>query len=183
MSKDLLSQERATLGLMGKQIRTVAGRENLVAGIRVQLEWIRHAPHTQSADPAIPSRFAIVVARLDDDAWLVRDAHGDEHRLEAAQLEVASTDVTAGRWRIAGEVPTYELGERLQLTWRYRGLGRAVQPPRDDCWATVIEEEPDIVRARLEDGCEILLHRFGAQADAPNRQDPRWFVVGRSSGT
>jgi hypothetical protein len=81
---------------------------------------------------------------------------------------------------IEGAVPIYRVGERLRLSWLHRDRSRPV-PPRDDCEATVVVERADVVDARLDDGTSIVLHRFGAQADAPDRRTPRWFVVARLS--
>ena len=158
--------------------RSVADRAALAIGVRVQLSWVKHAPYTQRADLAVADRLATITGR-DGDAWIAVDAGGDRHRLEDAALEAADHDPARGRWRIEGAIPAYRIGERLRLQWRHRSPAIAPDPPRDDCHAIVIAEAADVVTVRLDDGSEIVLFRWGGQADEPDRAAARWFVVGR----
>jgi hypothetical protein len=158
-------------------MRTVYDRSALAPGVRVQLSFIKHAPYTQRADLTVSDRLATIVSR-EPCAWLALDDTGERHRLEDDQLEVAEADATRGRWRIESAVPIYHLGERLRLSWLYRSRARP-DPARDDCEATVVAGGVETVDVRLDDGTVIVLYRFGAQADAPDRREPRWFVVAR----
>jgi hypothetical protein len=159
-------------------IRSVADRGALAIGVRVQLSWVKHAPYTQRADLAVSDRLAVITAR-DNTAWIATDDAGEHHRLEDAALEVAEPDPARGRWRIEGAIPAYRIGERLRLHWRHRSPAIEPDPPRDDCDATVVAEAADVVTVRLDDGSQVVLARWGAQIDEPDRQAPRWFVAHR----
>ena len=153
-------------------------RHALAVGVRVQLSWVKHAPYTQRADLAIADRLATITER-DGNTWVAVDDSGERHRFEEPHLDEPDLDLAHGRWRIEGAIPAYRVGERLRLHWRHRGYGIEPVPPRDDVYATVIAEQPDVVTARLDDGTEIVLSRWGSQSDEPDRSAPRWFVIGR----
>lgn len=163
---------------MSAERRAVPDRDAVALGVRVQLSWIQHAPYTRRADLTVDDRLARIVAR-DAAGWWVEDTRGERHHLLDDPLEEACVDAAAGRWRIEGAVPAYAVGERLRLHWRHRSPNRRVDAPRPDTWGTVIAEAPSTVTVRVElDGAEILMHRWGSQADETDRQAPRWFVIG-----
>jgi hypothetical protein len=157
----------------------VDDRSALAIGVRVQLSWVQHAPYTRRADLAVSDRLAMIDGR-DGGAWIAVDTHGDRHCLEDDQLEAAEPDPARGRWRIEGAIPAYDVGERLRLHWRHRSTAIVPDPPRADCHATVVAEAADVVTARLDDGTQIILYRWGAQADESDRSAPRWFVAARA---
>jgi hypothetical protein len=151
---------------------------HVAVGMRVQLSLVVHAPYTRRADLTIDDRLATIVGR-DDGVWIAEDTHGERHRVSAASLEAATDDPGQARWRIEGAIPAYAVGERLLLHWRHRSTGRVASPPRPDTYCTVVAETTRTVTARLDDGSQIELYRWGAQADEPARQAPRWFVTAR----
>ncbi|GAB4569733.1 MAG: hypothetical protein Tsb0020_24020 [Haliangiales bacterium] len=157
--------------------RYLADRDQLAVGVRVQLSWVRHAPHTQRAELAVDDRLAQIVAREAGD-WIAEDDAGRRYQLGDAQLEEPAADPASGRWRIEGAIPTYALGERLRLSWRHRN--RAIPtPPRPDQTATVVTEATHTVTVALADGSRVMLFRWGFQADERDPRAPRWFVTGR----
>ena len=123
--------------------RYLADRDQLAIGVRVQLSWVRHAPHTQRADLAVDDRLAQIVAR-ETGGWVAEDDAGRRYQLGDAQLEELAADPATGRWRIEGAVPTYALGERLRLAWRHRNRAMP-KPPRPDQIATVVAEQARMV--------------------------------------
>jgi hypothetical protein len=163
---------------MSGEYRSVPDRHALEVGVRVQLSWVQYEPYTRHADMKVADRLAIVVGE-EGRVWHVRDESGDEHHIADADLGEVEPDPARGRWRIEGAIPAYALGERLRLHWRHRSSSQVPNPPRDDCEATVIAEQASTVSARLDSGKEIVLYRWGFQADERNRQAARWFVVGR----
>jgi hypothetical protein len=152
-------------------VRSVPDRDSLTTGVRVQLSWVKHDPYTQRADLSVSDRLGDVIER-DGNAWIVLDTEGARHRLEDENLEEATADPTAGRWRIEGAIPTYAMGERLLLRWQHRNRATP-KTPRPDTYAIVIAEEPHRVRLRLDDGSECLMFRWGSQYDAPKPKEPR----------
>jgi len=158
-------------------MRSIDGRAALAVGVRVQLSWVKYAPYTQRADLSVEDRLAEIHAR-EPDAWIAIDDTGERHRLEDDELAERDADPARGRWRIEGAIPTYRVGEQLQLRWMYRNRAPG-QPARADRSATVIAEAARTVTVRLDDDTEIEMYRFGAQADQRDRSAPRWFVVAR----
>ena len=161
----------------GRTWRSVPDRAALAVGARVQLSFVKYAPYTQRADLAVSDRLGVVEARFEG-GWIVVDDLGERHRLHDAGLDADEPDDARGRWRIDGAIPTYCIGERLELAWRYRNQA-AGDPPRANRTAIVIDEHADMVTMQLDDGSTFELYRFGAQADERDRSAPRWFVVGR----
>jgi hypothetical protein len=145
--------------------------------VRLQISWMKHKPSLRRADPRIADRLA-VIEHEQNGMWTIVDDHGEIHHMDSIRKEVPTADPTAGRWVVRGPVPTYAVGERLILAWRYRNLAPG-EPPKAKWVTNIIAEEVETLTVKDIQGQEYRILRVNGHEIVDNDDLPRWVIVGR----